>query len=307
MATAQLTPVKVGIQNVLIATDFSHCSNAALNFGLQVAKAYNAQAHVVFVIPADQFLLAGAEAYVAARDAARRDLEQLQAELQRAHSHAEGEAYHLYLLEGDAAQSILDFAQQKRVDLIVVGTHGRGGLGKALIGSVAERVFRQSPVPVLTLGPHLRRPTRDNPPTNILVAADFTPSSARAARYAAMLARENKAKLTLLHVVNRKQIDCAPDPAAIRRGIELRLPDLLGPEGDAVDYSVRVEVGSVVPTVLNALNEGNVDLLVIGVRRSSSVLDRLMFPHAYELVCESSCPVLTLRENQASAQTSELK
>jgi len=67
-------------------------------------------------------------------------------------------------------------------------------------------------VPVLTLGPHLRRPTRDNPPTNILVAADFTPSSARAARYAAMLARENKAKLTLLHVVNRKQIDCARTP-----------------------------------------------------------------------------------------------
>src|SRR5208283_910898 len=136
MATAQLTPAKVGIQNVLIATDFSRCSNAALNFGLQVAKAYNAQAHVVFVIPADQFLLAGAEAYVAAKDAARRDLEQLQAELQRTHSHAKGEAYHLYLFEGDAAQSILDFAQQKRVDLIVVGTHGRGGLGKALIGSV---------------------------------------------------------------------------------------------------------------------------------------------------------------------------
>jgi nucleotide-binding universal stress UspA family protein len=297
----------VGIQNVLIATDFSRYSNAALNFGLQVAKAYKAKAHVVFVIPSDQFLLAGPEAFVAAQDAARRDLEELQAELHRSHSHVEGEDYHLYLLEGDVAQSILDFAQQKRIDLIVVGTHGRGGLGKAFIGSVAERVFRQSPVPVLTLGPHLRRQTRDNGPQNILVAADFTPASARAARYAAMLARENKAKLTLLHVVDHKKLDHVPDPAAVKRGIEQRLADLLGAEGASVDYSLQVEVGPVVPAILHTLNQVGADLMVIGVHRSSSVLDRLMFPHAYELVCESSCPVLTLRGAHASTRTSELK
>jgi nucleotide-binding universal stress UspA family protein len=307
MATAQLTPVRVGIQNVLIATDFSRYSNTALNFGLQVAKAYSAQAHVVFVVPTDQFLIAGPEAFVAAKDAARRDLEQLQDELRGAHPHVEGEDFHFYLLEGDVAQSILDFAQQKQIDLIVVGTHGRGGLGKAFIGSVAERVFRQSPVPVLTLGPHLRRPTRDNGPKNILVAADFTPSSSRAARYAAMLARENQAKLTLLHVVDHKQLDHVPDPAAVKRVIELRLADLLGQEGAAVNYSAPnrgwTRRSGHPSHALNA--EQRADLLVIGVHRSSSVLDRLMFPHAYELVCESSCPVLTLRGSQAPARTSE--
>ena len=236
-----------------------------------------------------------------------RDLEQLQDELHRTHSHVEGEDYHLYLLEGDVAQSILDFAQQKRIDLIVVGTHGRSGLGKAFIGSVAERVFRQSPVPVLTLGPHLRRQTRNDGPKNILVAADFTPASARAARYAAMLARENKAKLTLLHVVDHKKLDHAPDPAAVKRGIEQRLADLLGPEGGAVDYSVQTEVGPVVPAILHTLNQVGADLMVIGVHRSSSVLDRLMFPHAYELVCESSCPVLTLRESPCLGSNHELK
>ncbi|MGA2903227.1 MAG: universal stress protein [Candidatus Korobacteraceae bacterium] len=304
MATAQLTAVRVGIQNVLIATDFSRCSNAALNFGLHLAKAYRAQAHVVFVIPTDQFLLAGPDAYVAAKDAAHRDLEQLDAELRRTDSPAQGENYHLYLLEGDVAQAILDFVHQKHIDLIVVGTHGRGGLGKALIGSVAERVFRKSPVPVLTLGPHLRRSTRDHAPRTIVVAADFTPASARAARYAAMLARENKSRLTLLHVVDGKKLEHLPDQAAIKRGIELRLADLLGSEAEAVDYSVQIEVGPVVPAILHALNEVDADLLVIGVRRSSSVLDRLMFPHAYELICESPCPVLTLRESDAPASTS---
>ena len=102
-------------------------------------------------------MVAGPEAYAAAKDAARRDLLELKHELRRKHSYLEGEDYHLFLLEGEVAQSILDFAHQKEIDVIVVGTHGRSGLGRALMGSVAERVFRHSPVPVLTLGPHLQR------------------------------------------------------------------------------------------------------------------------------------------------------
>ncbi|MGA7459443.1 MAG: universal stress protein, partial [Candidatus Korobacteraceae bacterium] len=57
----------------------------------------------------------------------------------------------------------------------------------------------------------------------------------------------------------------------------------------------------VVPTILHALDEMAADLLVIGVHPSRGLLDRLMFPHAYELVCESSCPVLTLRESPRPA------
>ena len=74
MPTAQLTPIGVGIHNVLIATDFSSYSNQALDFGLKLAKGYKAPAYVVFVVPSDQFILAGPEAYVAAKEAARRDL-----------------------------------------------------------------------------------------------------------------------------------------------------------------------------------------------------------------------------------------
>ncbi|MGA7459420.1 MAG: universal stress protein, partial [Candidatus Korobacteraceae bacterium] len=87
MVTAQLTPVGVGIHNVLIATDFSTYSNTALKFGLQLARSYKATAHVVFVVPADEFLIAGPEAYVAAKDAATRDLDELKAELQSKHSY----------------------------------------------------------------------------------------------------------------------------------------------------------------------------------------------------------------------------
>ena len=66
MVTAQLTPVGVGIHNVLIATDFSRYSNVALTFGLDLAHDYRATAYVVSVIPTDEILLAGPDAYVPA-------------------------------------------------------------------------------------------------------------------------------------------------------------------------------------------------------------------------------------------------
>jgi nucleotide-binding universal stress UspA family protein len=301
MVTAQLTPVGVGIQNVLIATDFSTYSNTALQFGLQLARSYEATAYVVFVVPADEFLIAGPEAYVAAKEAATRDLEELKADLGRKHSYVEGRDYHLCLLEGDVAQAILDYARNQRIDLIVLGTHGRGGLGKALMGSVAEKVFRQSPVPVLTLGPHLRRSAGDHNLHNILVAADLTPASALAARYAARLAGESHARLTLLHVADSKKLEHMPDTVAAKRALQSRLEELAGCPCPGVEVAVSIEVGRVVPTILHALDEMAADLLVIGVHPSRGLLDRLIFPHAYELVCESLCPVLTLRESARPA------
>ena len=295
MATAKLTSVGVGIHNVLIATDFSRYSNLALNFGLELAHGHQAKAQVVFVVPTDEFALAGPEAYVAARDAAHRDLLELKDELRKTHPGIEGEDYHLVLLEGPVAESILNFAHQKNMDLIVLGTHGRSGLGKMLMGSVAERVFRQSPVPVLTIGPCVRRATRGAAPRNILLAADFTLAGERASHYAAAMAREYDAKLTLLHVVEDAALQPGADRDAVLYGMETKLGDLLGEDAAGLRFCCHVEVGKVVSTILHTAAEIDTDLLVLGVRPWTGVLDRFMWPHAYEIVREASCPVLTVR------------
>jgi nucleotide-binding universal stress UspA family protein len=295
MVTAQLTPIGVGIHSVLIATDFSRYSNQALHVGLKLAKGYGAQAYVVMVVPSDEFMLAGPEAYVAAKDAARRDLEGLKVELQQKQCCQEGKDYHLYLLEGDVAQSILSFSHQKHIDLIVVGTHGRGGLGKALMGSVAEKVFRGSTVPVLTIGPCVRHANHALAPKNILVAADFTPASERAAQFAAGMAMQHHANLTLLHVLSPKDIEHVPDQARVIQEVESRLTGLLGDEL-TLPCSARVETGRVGPTILQMATEIQADLIVMGVRPPMGVLNRFLWPNAYEIVCESPCPVLTVRE-----------
>jgi nucleotide-binding universal stress UspA family protein len=295
MSTAQLTPVGVSIQSVLIATDFSQCSDTALIFGLNLAKSYGAQAYVVSVVPASQFMLAGPSAYVAARDAAFRDLVGLKADLKRVYAYEEGKDYHLFLLEGNVAESILEFASRKCADLIVVGTHGRSGLGKALIGSVAEGVFRSSQVPVMTLGPNLRDSTPKRPPRNILVAADCTAASERAVEFAASLAREHSASLTAVHALHHLPADEAERARALQK-IKTRLAELLHRKAEGVQCSLLTHEGQVVPTILQTACETEADLLVIGVRASTGLLDRLMFPHAYQIIRESPCPVLTLRE-----------
>ena len=303
MATAQLTPAAVGIRNVLIATDFSRCSTVALDFGLELVKSYNATAWIVCVVPNDAYLLAGPEAFVAARDAALRDLEQLRAELKRRHTELSDRACQLYLLDGDVATAILDFAGKKEADLIVLGTHGRGGLGKALLGSVAERVFRHSPVPVLTLGPCVSPGHHGGEIHNILAAADFTPASQRAAQYAAALACAHNAKLTLLHVMDPGQLRHVPDRAAVEHGAELRMAELLRRESKGPECCIRIVAGQVTRTILEVAGEESADLLVMGVRPSTGVLDRLVIPHAYEVVRDSPCPVLTLRATKSSRST----
>ncbi len=298
MATAQLAPVGVGIRNLLIATDFSRCSNAAFHCGLQLSKSYHATAHIVFVLPNDPYLLAGPEAYVAAREAARRDLEELEREIRCEHGELPCDNYHLFLLDGDVADSILTFARQKKIDLIVLGTHGRGTLPKALLGSVAERVFRHSPIPVMTVGPAVCHSARAHAPYSIVVAADFSPAARRALHFAAQLAHEHKSKLTLVHVLDPKQLQHAPDRAAVNNAVENRLKEMLGRDAEGLQCSMRLEPGGITPTILRVAKEEAADLLVLGVRASSGVLDRLVIPHAYEIVCESPCPVLTLRETR---------
>src|SRR5262249_36871178 len=104
------------------------------------------------------------------------------------------------LLEQGNIQSNLQRALEKYgTDLVIIGTRGRTGLPKVLLGSVAEEIFRTVPCPVLTVGPHsdsFRANIRE-----ILFATDFASDSSAAAAYAVSLAQEFRARLAMLHVV----------------------------------------------------------------------------------------------------------
>ncbi len=102
------------------------------------------------------------------------------------------------------------------IDLIVIGTCGRKGLGKLLLGSVAEEVFRNAACPVLTVGPHATRWPADDNLRHILYATDFGPESVHGLPYAISLAEQTRALLTLLHVAPEPSVALPePDPGAL--------------------------------------------------------------------------------------------
>src|SRR5581483_5014840 len=113
--------------------------------------------------------------------------------------------------------------------------------------------------------------------------------------YAATLARQHKAQLTLVHVVNPKELAGVPDQAIVVQVVRRNLADLAASKA-GLQPGLRVEVGRVAPTILQTADEIKADLLVMSVRPSIGVLNRLVWPNAYEVVREAPCPVLTLRE-----------
>ena len=144
----------IRINNVLVATDFSEPSAAALNYGREIARTFNATLHVLNVAD-NVYLQFGGEAYMGVLPDLQNDVEaaaraQLDALLD-AEDRTALRAKPVVITAIGKPAAIVDYAGQHAIDLIVMGTHGRGAVGHVLMGSVAERVVRTAPCPVLTV------------------------------------------------------------------------------------------------------------------------------------------------------------
>ena len=296
MATATIAATSVGIHHVLIATDFSHQSGYVIRYGLDFVRLVGAQAEVAYVLPTEEFALAGGEGMLACRDAARRDLLELQRKLRYNAAYNDQTECHVTLLEGPVAECLLDCACQKKIDLIVVGTHGRGGVGKFLLGSVAEKIFRRSRVPVLMIGPNIDRQQRLSELHHVLAPCDLSPQSHLAMNYARALAAAHHSWLTVLNVAGGTSGGAKPDPERVKAGIRRNLAEIAGEHTEGANIKYRVEFGTVTPTILEVASQEDVDLVVLGVGPSSEVLDRFMWPIGYDVVRGATCPVLTIRD-----------
>jgi nucleotide-binding universal stress UspA family protein len=148
----------IAIRNILVGTDFSECSNKALMYGRQLARQFGAKLFVLHTTESLTGDLAGLDAFTAAVPYVQLDIEaaerrQLDA-LVTADDRRDLKAEPVFRTNGLPARAITDFARDAPIDLIVVGTHGRRGFAHAIMGSVAERIVRTAPCPVLTVREH---------------------------------------------------------------------------------------------------------------------------------------------------------
>lgn len=202
------------------------------------------------------------------------------------------------LIEEGSLQSSLDTAiQNNSIDLIVIGTRGRTGLGKLLLGSVAEAIFRSVSCPVLTVGPHSASSMTEF--REILYATDLTSESKIAVTYAISLAQEFHARLILLHVV--------PEPIAsdfaswsVTTATCMELLHRLVPQDaeGCCKPEFLVERGGPAERILGLANLREASLIVLGAKPEKGLAGaatHLPVATAHKVVSHSKCPVLTVR------------
>ena len=134
--------VQIALKRILVATDFSECSERALLTSLGIAHRYGSKLHMVHVVPSEGYGVAGA-GMLGAVNFARHGARDLESELLRK-GYLEGIRYQISVEKGEIWPVISRIVEEEHTDLIVVGTHGRSGLGRVLLGSVAEKIFRQA-------------------------------------------------------------------------------------------------------------------------------------------------------------------
>ena len=306
----------IKIQRILCPTDFSDFSRRALDHAVAIARWYESTVtllHVCAVPPVAAY--APGSGVLPSAALTREDRDALLATMRR---FAESEAgtnvpLELDIAEGSAAAAILAKAEAMEADLLAMGTHGRSGFARLVLGSVTERVLRQATCPVLTV-PRGVPDAVPAPPVlfkEIVCAIDFSDSAMHALNYAMSLAQEAGAELTVVHVIElppevprEAHETVLAGPRSLREYVALAEEDRRPRLNEAIPDAVRAycTVNTVMATgkpyreILRVAEEQKADLLVIGVHGRGPV-DRLLFGStAQHLVRMASCPVLTLRK-----------
>jgi len=295
---AAIATARVSFRNVLFLTDFSEPSEAALPFAIGIACKYGSKTFVLHVLQPDALLYSTPPT---AELAQQLQEENAKAGMQRLDAQLAGLPHEEILEWGTGIwPSVKRALETSSIDLIVVGTHGRTGAEKLLLGSVAEEVFRRSPVPVLTVGPSCRNWVHGGGRFHsVLFTTDFSSHSLAALPYALSLAQENQARLNLLHVLPPDAVSTSSLNQTAMAAALSKLRDLV-PAG--TDNWCRpeplVEIGDPASRILEVAKLQRADLIVLGVRSIAEPLGAALYlgrATAHKVVASASCPVLTVR------------
>jgi nucleotide-binding universal stress UspA family protein len=305
-----ITASDIAIKSVMVAFDFSQASQKPLHHALAIARHYGAKFYFAHVVSGIGYAIAGQEALSLAAERTRRTAHELRHELLESGALA-GLDHEFIIREGNVWEQLELLIREKQVDMVVVGTHGRGALGKLLLGSVAEKVFRHADCLVATVGPGSYEDSlveKPKPVRPFLFPTDFSPASLHALPYAISLANHFGAKLVVLHV-----LPAAPIPEGFHwstTGDLTQMRDEARMAGQrqfdalnlqhtrmAIQPEFMVKYGTPGEQILLASHTLKADLIVLGLHRHAHIdaASHMPWDLAYRVVCDAHCPVLTIR------------
>jgi len=293
------------IRRILCPVDFSEASKHALDHAVMIAGWYRARITALHVRhPA--FLVEPPILFAEVGATSMGTLEEVETRLHQWLSpvRAAGIASEVMALDGNnPAARITEIAQRIEADLIVLGTHGRSGFERLLLGSVTEKVVRTVQCPVITVPPPSVA-TSTLPFKRVICGVDFSEPSMAALRFAMSLAKESNSSITLLHVLefppatdllSTMPFDMANYRVAVQEDATRRLVDLLTEDVRTwCQPETRIAHGKPYEEILGAATECRADLIVLGVHGRNG-LDLMLFGSTTNQVMRrATCPVLTV-------------
>ncbi|MFA1611191.1 universal stress protein [Halobellus rubicundus] len=276
-------PIDVG--RILVPIDGRESALPALDHAVSLADETGASVHLLAVV--DPYGLSS----VTERTEVEADLEDAVADA-AARVQDAGVAVRTAVESGFPHEEILEYVDREGIDLVAMGTHGRTGLDRYLLGSVAEKVVRLSPVPVLTVRPDAagERPYRD-----VVVPTDGSDAAAPAERWGVGVAARSEAAVHALSVVPREPIRSSETRAAYEDAAEAAIERVRARTDDiGVAFDGAVEHGVPHRGILDYADRTGADLVVIGTHGRTGVERFVLGSVAEKVVRLSETPVLVV-------------
>lgn len=286
-----IAPAHVSFERILIPTDFSDASQRALAYAKTIARQYQSHLFLMHVSQAINPVTPPEAVWIeqGATQQVEDQLEQTGAALR-----SEGFQAESFSVTGAIEGEIASLVKANKIDLLVMGTHGRMGLDRFIFGSDAEAVMRHVHCPVLVIGPQAVPATNQKwHPKRLICATISDPNSAWIAAYAYHLSVQFQAEFMLIHVENPAEPSESEDWPRFENEFKKNLAD-----GISSNNAVRTLLSDSIPAhkIVDVAKERNADLIVIGAHTASAITSHLAPGTAPQVFMEAPCPVLTLHQ-----------
>ena len=286
----------VQIERILCPVDFYPASERAVDYAVILAENYGAQLtllHVVApILPSAYGVRVDLKSLVEAlKEESARKLQQLSKTAERKKVPVE-----CIVRTGEIHEEIQKMVKSAQIDFVVMGTHGRRGIERWVLGSVAEQLLRSVKVPLLTIGRRERTERAALAIRRILVTTDFSEGTSEAIAYAFSIAQECQAHISVLHVLGNVGADTSEKYREIlTKKIGSQLEKLIPSEARVwCDAKTRVETGLPFKVILKTVEKESIDLLVMNVHGKRGLDRSLLDSTAERVVRAASCPVLMI-------------
>lgn len=286
---------RLALKNILFATDFSDSSRNALPFATALARRHHSTvflANVLEEVP----VTAVPTDYMPEEIEGQRVIAE-----KRMMEFLKSELFHdlkteVVIEPGFIWPVLAKMVEDRKIDLMLLGTHGRGAMRRLLLGSVAEEICRHAPCPVITVGPQAKpMPGEPDRIDKILFATDFSDGSIHALYYALGFAEEHDARLILLHVIQAPNMPLNVSDQMIAES-ERRLRSLITAETFPTKRPIFVTLlGAPADQILALAERENVNLIAMGMHKPGAFAAHWPFEIAAQIIARAHCPVLSVR------------